>query len=112
MGRPILATLNVGTEHIFKSNPTLSKDRSPTLTDMMKFVSEWFYYEENTNNFCDTLSNDFTKFEGGGQLTDSLGVTKGEAMDDQCGLEIFEEMQSEPNNQDGEIGTIGTNLEI
>ncbi|KAI9160352.1 hypothetical protein LWI28_007354 [Acer negundo] len=36
-----------------KPRPTLPKGRPTTLVDMMRFVSDWFDFEENENDCCD-----------------------------------------------------------
>ncbi|GMN56341.1 hypothetical protein TIFTF001_025462 [Ficus carica] len=44
----------------FQQKPTLPKNQTTTLSDMMKFVSAWFEFEENKNSSYDILEDRIT----------------------------------------------------
>ena len=46
-------TLHQSQPHFSKPRPSLSKSQPTTLIDMMKYVVEWFNFEEDENTSCD-----------------------------------------------------------
>ncbi|EXC28185.1 hypothetical protein L484_002258 [Morus notabilis] len=78
-----------------KPRPTL-KGKPATLMNMIKFVSDWFNYEESKNDFDDTLGNEVTNYESGDQddIVEDLDVAKLQNLGEQIGLEV--ETQGEP----------------